>query len=137
MIGNELKNFFSADQQKNIYDPQGREGLGRFAPSSPIKNTAMVLSGSDPRTGRALAGDRMSQKPRTEQYTKFTSGNAKTLSKAFSGILTPQQVDAMADASGLFGDVVQQKDGFSFTSHLKKYYLALRVNQLVLSTIKM
>lgn len=111
MIATELKNFVTADQQKNLVDPQGRKGFGIVLPNSPIKNTGMILAGLDPRTSRPLAGEALTNKKRSQQFTEYTSETAKQVSEAFGGILTPQQLDALADASGFFGDVLQAKEG--------------------------
>jgi hypothetical protein len=71
----------------------------------------MIALGLDPRTGKPLADEFIAGKERTQQFTDYNSQNAKTFSSILGGILTPQQLDALADQGGLVGDLIQAGSG--------------------------
>jgi hypothetical protein len=102
-LAKEFTNFMSADQGSNVYTQKGG-----FLPQSPVKKGIQIEQGIDPYTGKPLVTDEyMATKPKTEQFDKYSSDFAKSMSVRFNGALSPKEVDAWLNQMGYFADIIQ------------------------------
>lgn len=112
MIASEMANFVTAGQKDSFWgDPNFTSGTGQILPNSPVKTYIMIALGLNPNTGEPLADEALSRKARSEQFTDYTSDNAKKASDFLGGFLTPLEIDALGDKFGIIGDMIQSRNG--------------------------
>ena len=112
MIASEMANFITASQKDSFWgDPNFTSGVGQILPNSPVKTYIMIGLGLNPNTGEPLADEALARKARNEQFTDYTSDNAKKVSDFLGGFLTPQQLDSLGDKFGIIGDMLQSRNG--------------------------
>lgn len=111
MIAKEIGNFLTADQASSIYDTKAGGGIKNVFPQSPVSKTIKILANIDPRTGKQLVEGALANQPKEKQFRDNTSENAKWLSNVLSGMLSPIEIDALADQFGIVGDIIQAKGG--------------------------